>query len=263
MEKFNFKKKYGQNFINNNKIINNIIDNSNIFDDTLIIEIGPGAGSLTSALKQFNQPIIAFEIDQETEKFLNKLEDENTKIIYEDFLSSNIIKHLSNYDYRNISIIANLPYYITTPIVEKIISLNLPINEIIIMVQKEVGERFSAKPGNKEYGSVTAYLQYYFDINILFMVDRKNFKPMPNVDSCVIKLKPRNKKITLLNEEHFFKLIKDSFKFKRKTLKNNLSNSYDFELIKKVLQENNMPDNVRAENISVELFAKISNILVK
>ncbi len=255
---FNFKKKFGQNFIIDENIIDNIIKKANILPNSLVIEIGPGSGSLTKKLSKVAKNVLGYEIDINLKPILDDLEN-NVKIIYQDFLKSNIINDIKNYDYDNLYVIANLPYYITTPIVMKIIEDKLPVNKIIIMVQKEVGQRFKAKVNTKDYNSLSVYLQYYFDIKKIMDVSKNVFIPKPNVDSIVIEL-TKKELLPLKNEELLFKLVKDSFKQKRKTLKNNLKD-YDLEIISSVLKEEGLNLNIRAEQLSLEQFIKIANRL--
>jgi len=148
------------------------------------------------------------------------LEDDKTKIIYEDFMNVNLDEFVKNYNYENIYVIANIPYYITTPIIEKITFSNIRVKSLLLMVQKEVADRLSSNNGNKEYGYITVLLNAFYDINKLFNVNRNSFYPVPNVDSAIIKLD--SKECNILNFEKFNKLIKNAFRFKRKTLKNNL-----------------------------------------
>lgn len=261
IKKFKHKKKYGQNFLTDDNILKKIKMLAQVQENDLIIEIGAGSGNLTKKLQDFNANIICYEIDNETELFLKKIANKKTKIIYEDFLKVDIHKELKKFDYDNLYIIANLPYYITTPILKKIIDDKIDAKEIIIMVQKEVANRYTSNVNSKQYGSITVYLNYYFNIEKCFDVSRKSFYPVPKVDSSVIKLVKKNNNLKVLDEKVLFKLIKDSFQYKRKTLKNNLK-GYDFHQISKVLFHNSLPDNVRAENISLEVFVEIANTLV-
>ena len=158
------------------------------------------------------------------------------------------------------SVVANLPYYITTPIIVKIIEDKIPVDKIVVMVQKEVGNRFKATPNTKEYNSLSIFLNYYFDVKKILDVSRNVFIPKPNVDSIVVMFTKKENKLFLKNEEIFFKLVKDSFKYKRKTLKNNLKN-YDLLKIENVLKKYNLDLSTRAEAIPIEIFAEISNEL--
>jgi 16S rRNA (adenine1518-N6/adenine1519-N6)-dimethyltransferase len=257
---FNFKKKFGQNFIVDENIIKKMVDNANIDKDTLVIEIGPGAGSLTYFLAEKAKCVFCYEIDNTLEEVLkeNLKEYSNVTIKFEDFLKSNIKEDLKNFNYKKLYIVANLPYYITTPIIMKIIDDSIPADKIQVMVQKEVGDRFKAKPGSKDYNSLSIYLNYYFDVDKVMDISRNVFLPKPNVDSIVVEFTKKDKKLELNNEKIFFKLIKDSFVQKRKTLKNNLKN-YDLDKIEEVLKKYNMDLSVRAENVPDYVFAEISN----
>ena len=259
---FNFKKKFGQNFIIDENIINSIISKSEIDSDTLVIEIGPGAGSLTNKLASKAGFVLAYEIDETLKNILNSTMKNynNYEIVYEDFLKTNVKEKLKQFDYKKIYVVANLPYYITTPIITKIIEDELGIDKIVVMVQKEVGNRFKAVPGTKDYGSLTIYLNYYFSVKKLIDVSKHVFIPKPNVDSIVVQFTKKNVNQNVKNSELFFKLVKDSFTQKRKTLKNNLKD-YDLKKISKILAKNNMDLSVRAENISIDIFIDIANNL--
>ena len=258
---FNLKKMYGQNFIIDENTIDNIISKSEIDKDTLVIEIGPGAGSLTYKLSMYAKNVICYEIDTTLKDLLEEnINIDNVEIIYNDFLKCNINNSIKKYDYKKLCVVANLPYYITTPIITKIIEENVPVDKLVIMVQKEVGDRFKAKPNSKEYNSLSIYLNYYFDIKKILDVSRNVFIPKPNVDSIVLELISKEDKYELKNKDIFFKLVKDSFKQKRKTLKNNLK-GYDLDKIEQVLKEYNLDLNVRAEQLSIEIFVKIANKL--
>ena len=259
-ENFNFKKKFGQNFIVDENIINNIINKSNIDKETLVIEIGPGAGSLTSELGKVAKNVIAYEIDKTLKPILEKNIQSNTEIIYEDFLKRNVLEDIKKYNYQKIYVVANLPYYITTPIIIKLIEDKLNIDKIVVMVQKEVGDRFKAKPNTKEYNSLSIFLNYYYTVEKLLDVSKNVFIPKPNVDSIVVSFTKKEHKIKIDNEKLFFKLVRDSFKQKRKTLKNNLK-EYNLEKIEEVLKDHNLDLTVRAEALSIEMFAEIANKL--
>ena len=259
---FNLKKMYGQNFIIDENTINNIVNLSGIDDNTLVIEIGPGAGSLTYKLSKDAKNVLCYEIDKSLKDLLeSNLEDlDNVEIIYEDFLRKDVLIDIKKYEYKKLYVVANLPYYVTTPIITKFINDKIPVDKIVIMVQKEVGNRFKAEPNTKEYNSLSIFLSYYFDIKKLMDVSRNVFIPKPNVDSIVLELKRKDKKYNVKDEGLFFKLVKDSFKQKRKTLKNNLIN-YDLNKINEVLNKYGLTTNVRAEKLSIEQFVEISNNL--
>lgn len=260
---FNLKKMYGQNFIIDENIINNIINKAQIDKDTLVIEIGPGAGSLTNKLCKNAKNVICYEIDTTLKEILEEnIEDENIEIIYKDFLKCNVNDDIKKYNYNKLYVVANLPYYITTPIITKIIEENVPVNKMVIMVQKEVGDRFKAKPNSREYNSLSIYLDYYFDVRKILDISKNVFIPKPNVDSIVLELNSKENKYNLKNKSLFFKLVKDSFKQKRKTIKNNLK-GYNMDIIEKILLKNNFNLSSRAEQIPIEVFVEISNSLEK
>ena len=260
LKEFEFKKSFGQNFIKEKSVINNIVDKANIMENSLVIEIGPGAGALTSELVNISK-VLAYEIDTRLKDYLEEeFKDKPVDFIFDDFLNRNVSEDIKKYNYKHLYVVANLPYYITTPIINKIIEEHLDVEKIVVMVQKEVGDRFSAKPGSKEYNSLTVYLNYYFDIKKLFVVSRNVFVPKPNVDSVVVELSKKKERLPLKNEELFFKLVRDSFQYKRKNLRNNLK-GYDLEKIEKVLLKYGYDLTVRAEALSLDIFVDISNFL--
>ncbi len=257
MIEFDFKKSLGQNFLIDKNIINKISESVDSNKDDLIIEIGPGAGALTKELIKKESDVICFEIDKRLESILNEINSNKINIYYDDFLKIDLKKYI-NKKYKRLFFVGNLPYYITTAIINKIINESNPY-EIIIMIQKEVAERFMAKPCSREYGSISVFLQYNFDIKKVCDVSKNCFNPVPKVDSMVIKL-IKNKKEIAKNEDYFFKLVRDSFKQKRKNLRNNLKN-YDLEKINEILKENNKDITKRAEELTIDEFIKISNAL--
>lgn len=259
---FLFKKKFGQNFIIDENIINNIIKVSDLSKDTLVIEIGPGAGSLTRKLAINAGFVLCYEIDKALKPILdNNLKDfVNVNVIYNDFLTENIVNELKKYDFNKVCVVANLPYYITTPIVTKIIDNKIPVDKMVIMVQKEVGDRFKAIPNTKDYSSLSVFLNYYFDIKKELDVSKNVFLPRPNVDSIVISLTKKEQRNICLNEDLFFKLIRDAFKQKRKTLKNNLKD-YNIEKIEEVLIKYGFDLSVRAEQLGLDVYIDLANNL--
>ena len=258
MDNFEFKKSLGQNFLKDQNIINKIINFSSVDKETLVIEIGPGQGALTKFLKLYHCQLVCFEIDERVKPFLKLYEDEKTKVIYKDILDVNIKEEISDFKYNNLFVVANLPYYITTPIIEKIINSKINVEAMVLMVQNEVANRLCAKPNSKDYGFMTVYLNYFYDVDKLFVVNRKSFNPVPNVDSAVIKLSRKINSINADNEEVFFKLLKDSFMMKRKNIRNNLK-KYDLGIIEEVLKEYDLDLGCRAENIPLECFIEIAN----
>lgn len=257
--RFEHKKSLGQNFLKDNNIINKIVDSINPSMNDLIIEIGPGEGALTKKLVNKKCDLICFEIDKRLEEVLFNIKSDNIKIYFEDFLKVDLNKYIDE-KYENIYFIGNLPYYITTAIINKITN-EANAREITIMIQKEVANRFMAKPKTKQYNSLTLFLQYNYEITKICDVSKNCFDPIPKVDSTVIKLKRHQKyKNSCLNEKIFYKIIKDSFTQKRKTLKNNLKN-YNLELIDSVLKKYNKNINNRAEELTIEEFIDIANNL--
>lgn len=261
-EEFKFKKKYGQNFLKDDSIPNKIVEYAKIPSDTLVIEIGPGAGVLTKKLSVKAKQVIAYEIDISLEPVLDRqlMGLSNVQVIFDDFLQRDIKKDLVGCSYSYLYVVANLPYYITTPIITGLIESNLPIHKFVVMVQKEVAERFSAKPKSRDYGSITVFLNYYFDIKKEFLVSRNCFIPKPNVDSIVISLTRKKELLLLVDSTLFFQLVRDSFRYKRKNLRNNLK-GYDLEKIQSVLERHHLDLTVRAEELPMEMFVEISNHL--
>lgn len=259
---FKFSKKFGQNFIVDENIINNIINKSMIDKDTLVIEIGPGAGSLTYKLALNSKNVIAYEIDESLKDILNyNLSGlSNVEIIYGDFLLRDVKKDLEKYEYKKLYVVANLPYYITTPIIVKLIEDELNVDKIVVMVQKEVGDRFKAKPNSKDYSSLSVFLNYYYDVFKIMDVSRNVFMPKPNVDSIVLEFVKKDDMLFVKDKTLFFKLIRDSFKQKRKNIRNNLK-GYDLDVINDVLSKYGFDLNARAEQLSIEVFVNIANEL--
>jgi len=264
MEKYDvkFKKKFGQNFLKDINVVKKIVRSAEIDGKSLVIEVGPGGGIMTRELSLVADNVLAYEIDEELkEEHAKRLGDrENITILFQDFLDSDIVKDVEKYDYDKLYFVSNVPYYITTPIILKLIESGLSFEKIVMMVQKEVGDRFSTKSGNKEYGSITVLLNYFYNIKKEFFVSRKQFVPEPNVDSVIISFSEKNDKLPLNNFKFFEKLVRDSFQYKRKTLRNNLK-GYDLEKVNKVLEKYGKDLSVRAEALDVEVFVEIANEL--
>lgn len=264
MEKYtvNFKKRYGQNFLKDVNIVNKIVRCADIINDSLVIEVGPGGAIMTRELSKVATNVLAYEIDNELKDELSKrlINCENVNVLFQDFLESNLIKDIENYNFSNLYFVSNVPYYITTPILMKLIDSKLKFKKIVMMVQKEVGDRFSTLPGSKEYGSITVLLNYFFDVKKEFFVSRKQFVPEPNVDSVIISLKEKENKQELKNFDVFQKLVRDSFQFKRKTLRNNLK-GYNLLIVEEVLSRFGYDLSVRAEKLSVEIFVEMANAI--
>lgn len=267
MKKYKIKanKNLGQNFLIDDTVISDIVEGAQIESDDLVIEIGPGLGSMTALLLEKAKKVICIELDMKMIKILDErfIAYNNLELINEDVLKTDLNKLIyderQKENFKSVKVVANLPYYITTPIITKIINDDLGVDKIVIMVQKEVGDRFNAKPNSKEYNSLTIFLNYYFDIKKLIDVSRNCFMPKPNVDSVIVEFKS-NKKYNIKNEELFFKLVRDSFKFKRKNLRNNLK-GYDLEKIEESLKSIGKDLTVRAEALTLEDFIKISESL--
>ena len=254
-------KKLGQNFLINEEIINQIIEKADVNKNDTIIEIGPGLGSLTAKLLENANKVIAIELDSNMSNILKErfcLYD-NFELIEKDVLKVDLNEIVEKYD--SVKVVANLPYYITTPIIMKLLEEKLKLKSITVMVQKEVGERFCAVPNSKEYGAITISINYYTKPEIIIDVPKENFEPMPEVDSCVIKLDVRNvPPVELKNEKDFFNLIKAGFSQRRKTINNSLASmGISKEKIKNVLEKLGIDSKLRAENLTMEQFADISN----
>ena len=258
---FHFKKNFGQNFIIDENLINSIITKAEIDKETLVIEIGPGAGSLTTKLACVAKQVLCYEIDKDLEPILKEnINAANVDIIFGDFLKCNVVPDIEKYKYNKLYVVANLPYYITTPIIMKLIEDKIPVDKIVVMVQKEVGDRFKAEPNSKDYGSLSIFLQYYFNVRKLIDVSRNVFIPKPNVDSIVVEFSRNDRKFRVKDEALFFALVKDSFTQKRKTLRNNLK-KYDLDKIEEVLNKYGVTLTVRAEQLSIDIFVDIANEL--
>lgn len=258
MIKHDFKKKYGQNFLNNDKMLDDISNSFCMEDNSMIVEVGAGSGVLTKRLITKNVPVISFEIDESLKEYLDKISCDNLSVVYKDFLSISLKDYLDSD--KHIYFVANVPYYITTPIISKFIDENIIPGVMVMMVQKEVAERLSAKVGTKNYGAISAILNYYYDVEYLFTVDRNNFYPVPNVDSAVIRFTKRKDLLELVSFSKYKKFINDAFMQKRKNLKNNLKN-YDLEKIECILKKYNLNLTNRAEDVDYKIFVEIVNSL--
>lgn len=262
MINFDFKKSLGQNFLHDENIIDKIVKYAEIDKDALVIEIGPGAGALSKKTIPLSGYTILYEIDTRLKGILEDVlkGNDNYEIIFNDVLKQDIASDISKYNYKKIYVVANLPYYITTSIITKVIDEISP-DKIVIMIQEEVADRLCADVGNREYGMITVALGAYYDIKKLFRVGRNCFKPAPNVDSAVISLDKHNR-YNIVDRVLFDKLIKDAFRFKRKNLRNNLK-GYDLVKIEELLNKNGYSLSDRAEVIPVSLFVGIANELYK
>ena len=262
MGEFKHKHSLGQNFLKDKNVLTRIVDSVDVKEDDLIIEVGPGHGALTKYLKLFHANLRCYEVDERVKPYLEKFLDDKTKIVFNDFLKVNLEDDIKDIDYKDLYVIANLPYYITTPIIEKMIESPLNVKAMVLMVQNEVADRLSAKCGSKDYGAISVYLNYYYKVEKLFFVSRKAFDPVPGVDSAVIKLEKKDKELELIDKDKFFKLVRDSFMMKRKNLRNNLRN-YDLEKVKSVLSSYGLDVSARAEQVPLECFVDIANEISK
>lgn len=273
LNKYNItaNKKLGQNFLINDDVIEKIISSANIEQNDIIIEIGPGLGTLTKRLLEKAGKVIAIEIDS---KMINILNDrfeqyDNFVIINQDVLKTDLNKLISQYknSFEKVKIVANLPYYITTPIIMKLLEEKLDIESITVMIQKEVAQRITADPGDKLSGAITYSVNYYAIPEEIIVVERDSFIPAPEVDSEVIKLYIRNiPAVNVINEKMFFNIIKASFMQRRKTLLNSLANfgiTKDKEKLKEILIKAEIDENIRGERLTIEQFAKLSNLISK
>ena len=270
---FDFKKSLGQNFLIDVNIIHKIIDASDIDEYTGIIEIGPGMGSLTEQLAKHAQKVLSFEIDQ---RLIPVLDDtlapyDNVTIINEDILKADIATYVHQHlaDCDKIMVVANLPYYITTPILLNLMQQTLPIDGYVVMMQKEVGERLNAQVGTKAYGSLSIVAQYYTETSKVLTVPKSVFLPPPNVDSIVVKLMKREApQVQVDNENEFFKLTKAAFSQRRKTINNNYQSLFkegkkNKALIAEWLESTGIDPKRRGETLSIKEFALLYNNLKK
>lgn len=269
VEKHNFKfsKSLGQNFLIDDNVIDKILNGARLSEGDNIIEVGPGIGTLTREMGKIADKVVAIEIDKSLIPILKETlgDFDNIEVINNDILKVNIEELVKEkFDNKPIKLVANLPYYITTPIVMKFLEENIPVTDIVVMVQKEVADRMNAKPSTKDYGALSVAVQYYCDTEIVAKAPRHMFIPQPNVDSTVIGLHVREeKKYNVDNEDVFFKTVKASFGQRRKTLLNSLGGLgfLNKDEIKEVLKEANIDEKRRGETLTIEEFATLSNVI--
>ncbi len=264
---FSFKKSLGQNFLINPEVCP-LMANYACDEEMGVLEIGPGIGVLTKELSRTAKKVVAIELDERLKEILPETlkNCDNVEVIFGDAMKLDLNKIINEKfsDCREVCVCANLPYYITSPIVMMLLESRLPISNITVMVQKEAAERLCAKVGSRDAGAVTVAVSYYSDAEILFSVSRESFMPPPNVDSAVIKLNIlKEPKVKVNNEKKFFSIVKACFAQRRKTLVNTVSNttSYSKETLRKVLNEMGLSETVRSEQLSIEQLAKLSNSL--
>ncbi|MED1206019.1 16S rRNA (adenine(1518)-N(6)/adenine(1519)-N(6))-dimethyltransferase RsmA [Heyndrickxia acidicola] len=268
---FSFKKSLGQNFLVDPNILKKITEFAELTDQSGAIEIGPGIGALTEHLARASKKVVAFEIDQ---RLLPILDDTlspygNVKIIHQDVLKADVSEMIQEefQQVKDLMVVANLPYYVTTPIIMKLLEERLPIRGIVVMLQKEVADRISAKPGTKDYGSLSIAIQYYTKAEAVMIVPKTVFMPQPNVDSAVIRLTKREQPAAqVTNEEFFFSVTRAAFAQRRKTILNNLTSQLPDGKEKKqqiidILEEVNIEPSRRGETLSIQEFADLSNEL--
>lgn len=258
MENFRFKKKYGQNFLRDEKVLDNIVNSIENDRNYLVIEVGAGDGALTKKLLEKNFQVFSYEVDETLKSKLNLIKNDNFNYVINDFMKADVLHDIEGYSYGELIMVANLPYYITTPILEKVMSLNI-FSKVVVMVQDEVARRLCSQPGNKDYAAFTILLDYFFEREYLFFVNKNSFYPVPGVDSAVVKL-DRKTNLADTNVEKLKKVIYDSFRFKRKNLKNNLFD-YDLNIVEKVLHNYGFSLNDRAEMLPLEFFVDLTNSL--
>lgn len=260
------KKKFGQNFLIDENVLDSIVDGANISNEDIVVEIGPGLGNLTEKLLSKAKLVIAFEIDQDMCNILNAKfgNTSNFVLINKDILKVDIDSVLNQYNNagNNVKLVANLPYYITTPIMFKILETTSSITNMTIMVQKEVADRIIAKPKSKDYGVLTITTKFYGNATKLLDVPNSSFIPAPNVTSSVVNINIM-KKYDVKSTDVFFKLIKASFSQRRKKIINSIENSKAFDISKEelanILKANNIGENARAEEIGIETYIDVSN----
>ena len=262
---FHFKKKLGQNFINDDHLLNKIVTAAEVTADDVVIEIGPGAATLTAALAKKAKQVIAVEIDQDLYPIIKErmADFANFELVCGDAMKVDFDKLAAKYGAKSYKIVANLPYYITTPIVMRLLEEGFKVDSIVIMVQKEVADRFSAKEGTKAYGAITVALNYYGEVSQAFNVPRSMFTPRPEVDSAVVCIKCwQDKPFKAIDEKLWRALVKAAFSQRRKTLNNALKTlNLPTEVLKTALAEANVDPSRRGETLSVEEFVRLANIL--
>ena len=268
---FTFKKSFGQNFLTDTNILQKIVDTAEIDKKVNVIEIGPGIGALTEFLAESAAEVMAFEIDDRLVPILaDTLRDfDNVTVVNQDILKVDLAQYIAEFKNPDlpIKVVANLPYYITTPILMHLIESGIPFSEFVVMMQREVADRISAQPNTKAYGSLSIAVQYYMTAKVAFIVPRTVFVPAPNVDSAILKMVRRDQPaVAVQDEKFFFKVSKASFVHRRKTLWNNLTSCFGkSEEIKAKLERSleviDLAPNVRGESLDLETFARLSDAL--
>ena len=268
---FTFKKSFGQNFLTDTNILQKIVDTAEIDENVNVIEIGPGIGALTEFLAENTAEVMAFEIDDRLVPILaDTLRDfDNVRVVNEDILKSDLQARIKEFANPNlpIKVVANLPYYITTPILMHLIESGIPFSEFVVMMQREVADRISAQPNSKSYGSLSIAVQYYMTAKVAFIVPRTVFVPAPNVDSAILKMTRRDKPaVEVKDETFFFKVSKASFTHRRKTLWNNLTSYFGKSnevktKLESALDNAELSPSVRGEALGLQEFARLADSL--
>ena len=268
---FAFQKKFGQNFLIDSNVLESIIRGAEITKDDFVLEIGPGIGTMTQYLAEAAREVTAVEIDDALIPILKDTlkEWDNVTVLHGDILKTDIRKIADEKNQgRPIKVVANLPYYITTPIIMGLFESHVPVDSITVMVQKEVADRMQTGPGSKDYGALSLAVQYYAEPKIVANVPPNCFMPRPKVGSAVIRLtRHQNPPVTTLDEKLMFRLIRASFNQRRKTLSNSLKNSqelpYSKEEVEAAITECGLPLNIRGEALTLEQFARLSDTFSK
>ena len=268
---FTFKKSFGQNFLTDTNILQKIVDTAEIDKNVNVIEIGPGIGALTEFLAESAAEVMAFEIDDRLVPILaDTLRDfDNVTVVNQDILKVDLAQYIAEFKNPDlpIKVVANLPYYITTPILMHLIESGIPFSEFVVMMQKEVADRISAQPNTKAYGSLSIAVQYYMTAKVAFIVPRTVFVPAPNVDSAILKMVRRDQPaVEVQDEKFFFKVSKASFVHRRKTLWNNLTSHFGKSEETKAkltaaLEQAELSPSVRGEALTLADFARLADAL--
>lgn len=266
---FSFKKSLGQNFLINPTVCPKMAESAVMDGETGVLEIGPGIGVLTAELCRVAEQVVSIELDERLKPVLAETlaEYDNIEVVFGDAMKLDLAKIIEEkFQDRKISVCANLPYYITSPIIMNLLESRLPFSSITVMVQKEAAERICAKVGSRESGAVTVAVRYYSEPEVLFNVSRGSFMPAPNVDSAVIRLKVLDKPaVDVSDEKQFFKMVRAAFEQRRKTFQNSVSAGLGIskETVKTALIECGLDENIRAEKMSMEQLAAVSNRLLE
>lgn len=268
---FTFKKSFGQNFLTDTNILQKIVDTADIDKNVNVIEIGPGIGALTEFLAESAAEVMAFEIDDRLVPILaDTLRDfDNVTVVNQDILKVDLAQYIAEFKNPDlpIKVVANLPYYITTPILMHLIESGIPFSEFVVMMQREVADRISAQPNTKAYGSLSIAVQYYMTAKVAFIVPRTVFVPAPNVDSAILKMVRRDQPaVAVQDEKFFFKVSKASFVHRRKTLWNNLTSHFGKSEETKAkltaaLEQAELSPSVRGEALALADFARLADAL--